>query len=96
MNADQLVKVAGEVAHKWQEFVSRLSPAMYSIAKIDVIKDTYSKPFERAHAALSMWTDEMVNAATCRLLVLPLLEMGMRQQASRIFGDDLVEAIRDK
>ena len=88
-----MVEVAGEVAHKWQAFVARLSPTMFSAARIGVVKKTYSEPFDMAHAALCEWADNVENAATCRLVVLTLLKMGMRQQASRIFGDDLVHVI---
>ncbi|XP_062506405.1 uncharacterized protein LOC134182977 [Corticium candelabrum] len=93
LSDDQLVKVARQVAHNWEEFVAVLSPTMFSVAQIGVIHDTYSKPFSRAHAALSQWADNMDKAATRRLVVSTFLEMGMRQQASRIFRDDLVEVI---
>ena len=88
-----MVKVARQVAHNWEEFVAVLSPAMFSVAQIGVIHDTYSKPFLRARAALSQWADNMDKAARRRLVVSTFLEMGMRQQASCIFRDDLVEVI---
>ena len=88
-----MVKVARQVAHNWEEFVAVLSPTMFSAAQIGVIHDSYSKPFSRAHTALSQWADNMDKAATRRLVISTFLEMGMRQKASHVFSDDLVEVI---
>ena len=88
-----LVKVAGEVSHRWQEFGSLLSADMFPTKRTDVITDKYREPFLRSQAMLEEWREAMGRRATCDLIVQTLLKMGLRKEACDIFGYDVVELI---
>ncbi|XP_062506957.1 uncharacterized protein LOC134183440 [Corticium candelabrum] len=93
LSSQLLVKVAGEVSHRWEEFGSLLSADMFPTRKTDVITDTYRNPFLRAKAMLEEWREAMGRRATCDLIAQTLLKMGLRKEACDIFGYDVVELI---
>ncbi|XP_062506410.1 uncharacterized protein LOC134182981 [Corticium candelabrum] len=93
LSSQLLVKVAGEVSHRWEEFGSLLSADMFPTRKTDVITDTYRNPFLRAKAMLEEWREAMGRRGTCDLIAQTLLKMGLRKEACDIFGYDVVELI---
>ena len=93
LSSQLLVKVAGEVSHRWQEFGARLSANMFPTKRTDVITVKYREPFVRAQAMLEEWREAMGRRATCDLIVQTLLKMGLRKEACDIFGYDVVELI---
>ena len=89
-----MVKVARKVCADWQEFVSVLSPSLFSVGKLKVIKgENRDDFFLQCRTALDMWTKKYGDKANRRSIIEALCEIDCRSHAEAVFDRDLVEHV---
>ena len=86
------MSVASQISTHWVILVCLLKPSLFSVDKIDEIKEKYPEIFSQARKALTMWTSQFVDKATRQLLIKAMCDMrvGCRIVANAAFGEQLV------
>ena len=90
----EVVAVSLKVCADWQRFVSVLSPSLFSVDNLKVIKgENRDDFFLQSRTALDMWTKQFGDKANRRSMIEALCEIECRSHAEAVFGRDLVEHV---
>ena len=89
---EEIVSVASMIPTRWMLLVSLLAPTLFSVYKIDEIKQENPEIFLQARKALTMWTSHFGSEAKRRLLINAMcdIRVGGRLVANSAFDEHLV------
>jgi hypothetical protein len=89
----QLVAVARDIAETWEEIASYLSPEVFSVVKLEEMKQDHESSLVQAQAMLESWRETFGCDATCSELIHSLCQMDHRLVATKVFGCEMVDFV---
>ena len=71
-----------------------LNSLMFTSKRIEVIEDTFRRPFDQAKEMIDTWSSEQGSQATRRVLIEAMLQCGLRAQANKFFAEEFVDYVK--